>query len=215
MGLRAIWVRAAAGLAVLALAAGAALAKPPKAAALTAADKADLARIEAYLNDITTVRARFLQASSNGGYAEGKVYVSRPGRLRFEYDPPVPVLIVADGSWLIYQDKELDQVSHLPLDSTPAGILVRPNVSFAGELVVTSFQRQAGTLTVTVTETKNPEMGTLALVFEERPLSLKKWIVTDSQGVTTTVALQDVRFGMPLESDLFKFEYQPAKPPDN
>ena len=184
-------------------------------APLNAADAADIVRIEAYLNAIGTLQARFLQVSSDGGFAEGDFYLSRPGRLRIAYDPPVPVLIVANGRHLIYFDKELNQVTYLPLDSTPAGILVDDHVSFSGRLQVTRFERGQQVLRATLVQTEDPLAGSITLIFSERPLALKKWAVEDAQGTTTTVSLFSARIGVPLDPDLFEFTPPPESDPVN
>lgn len=189
------------------LAAGAALlvAAAP-ALALSDADKADVQRIEQYLNRMDTVRARFFQRSSDNTFAEGNLYLWRPGRMRIEYDPPTPILIVADGTFLIYFDKSLEQVSYLGLDATPAGILLRETVSFSGDLEVTAFERGAGVLRVTVVQAKDPLAGSITMVFADDPLILRKWTVTDAQGVITEVSLLGARFGVELDPELFRFK---------
>ena len=187
-------------MAVAALPAGAGA-----AARLSATDKADVARVGDYLNTMTTLQARFLQVASSGAYAEGSIYISRPGKLRIEYDPPVPVLMVSAGSWLIYYDKELEQVSYLGIDSTPAGYFVSEKIDFGGDITVTRFERRHGVLRLSLVKTDEPLEGTITLVFRDRPLALKKWIVTDAQGVETTVSLVGVRSGHDLNPDLFRF----------
>jgi len=176
------------------------------AADLDAGARADIGRIETYLNRLTTVRARFLQVSSTGEYAEGSLYLNRPGRLRIDYEPPVPVEIIADGSRLIYHDRKLEQVTYLPLGSTPAGILVKEKVSLIGdELTVTDFERGPKSLRVTVVRTEEPLEGSLTLVFGDRPLELRKWSISDAQGTVTNVSLMNARFGVPLDDELFRF----------
>ncbi len=177
------------------------------AADLSAADVADIRRVESYLNKLSTVKARFLQVSSNGAQAEGDLYISRPGRMRIQYDPPSPVFIVADGSWLIYVDKELDQVSYVPLESTPAGILLDKKISIiGGDFTVTHFENVAGVIRITLYKTDDPGKGILTLVFSDRPLALKKWTITDAQGILTSVSLIGSRFGVALDDGLFKFK---------
>ena len=175
------------------------------AAGLSASDKADVARVEDYLNTMTTLQARFLQVASNGAYAEGSIYISRPGKLRIEYDPPVPVLMVSAGSWLIYYDKELEQVSYLGIDSTPAGYFVSEKIDLGGEITVTGFERRRGALRLSLVKTDDPLEGSITLVFRDRPLALKKWVVTDAQGIETTVSLVGVRSGLDLNPELFRF----------
>ncbi len=182
-------------------------AAPPRAATLSADDRADIGRIEAYLNRIGTLKARFLQVSSTGDLSEGTLFISRPGKLRIEYDPPVPILIVASRGVLTYFDKELEQVSEIDLQSTPAGILVGENISFfSGDFTLTRFEHQADAARVTLVRTEDPQEGSLTLIFSDRPLTLRKWIVTDAQGVKTTVSLLKTRFGLPLNPELFTFE---------
>ncbi|MFQ5766094.1 MAG: outer membrane lipoprotein carrier protein LolA [Rhodospirillales bacterium] len=176
-------------------------------AALSADDKADISRIEAYLNRIKTMEARFLQVSSNGDYSEGDLYFSKPGKMRLEYDDPKPVLIVADGVNLAYFDKELEQVSYYDLEATQAAILLRDRISFSsGEVIVTSFERGPGVLRITVIKGDNPMEGNLTLIFSDNPLGLKKWTITDAQGIVTNVSLLGPRFGAPLDPDLFHVE---------
>ncbi|TVR99368.1 MAG: outer membrane lipoprotein carrier protein LolA [Rhodospirillales bacterium] len=179
----------------------------PQAAEIGSEARRDLARIERYLNAMTTVRARFLQVASNGQFAEGNIYIARPGNMRVEYDPPTPVLIVADGTWLIYYDQELEQVSYIPLRSTPVSILTRQDVSLTdGDLLVTDFTRDGGSLRLTVVQKDDPWSGSVTLVFDENPMTLRKWTVVDAQGVEIQVSLVTARFDIPLDRDLFQFK---------
>lgn len=183
-----------------------AVAQQPRAAKLTAEDKAEIGRIEDYLNGLKTLESRFLQVTSTGEYSEGKLHLDRPGRLRIEYDPPVPVLIVANRGLLTYFDKELQQVSHVPLSSTPAGILVRDKIALlSDEFVITGIERESQAVRLSLVRASDPQEGSLALVLADRPLELKKWMVTDAQGVTTTVSLLDARTGIAIDPKLFEF----------
>ena len=193
-------------LGVSALGVSEAAAARPRAADITGEERAEIQRIERYLNGMTTMQARFLQASSNGQYAEGSLYISRPGKLRIEYDPPVPVLIVTDGTFLIYYDKQLEQVSHIPLGSTPASILTRPDIRLTGgDLILTGFESKGGALRVTVVQASDPYSGQVTLVFDRDPLALRKWTVVDAQGIETDVSLIAARVDIPLDPDLFRF----------
>jgi len=183
-----------------------ALAATPTAAVdavpLTVAQRATLDRVVAYLNDIDSVEARFVQISA-GGIAEGQIYLDRPGRMRLEYNPPVPVLMVAKSPWLMYVDHELKQTSFVPLSSTPAAILLRESIKLDDTLVVTDVERALNAVRVTVAQADHPEAGTLTLVLQDQPLRLVKWRVVDAQGEVIDVALIDARFGVPLDSELF------------
>ena len=186
---------------------GLVLADPPKRPAYSATDTVDIKRVEAYLNNLKTLNARFLQVTSTGGYSEGELFISRPGKMRIEYKPPVPILIIADGHWLIYNDKELEQVNYVDLKSTPAGVLVAEKVSFTdGDYRVAKIQRRANTLRLLVTKKEDEAEGAVTLIFSDSPLVLKKWAITDAQGVQTTISLLGTRFGVPLDPKLFEFD---------
>jgi outer membrane lipoprotein-sorting protein len=174
---------------------------------LSKQDIADLVRIENQLNSIKTMHARFLQVSSNGTYSEGQIYLSRPGRMRIEYDPPVLVTVIADGSSLIYIDKEMDQVTAVLLSLTPAELLLRNDLSLVSdEILVTGFKRSPGVIRISLVKADDPLEGQLTLIFSDAPLELRKWAITDAQGVKTTVSLLGPRFGMPLERQLFEYD---------
>jgi outer membrane lipoprotein-sorting protein len=163
-----------------------------------------LRRLETYLGAITTMKADFLQVASTGEVAQGMFYMRRPGKLRIDYAPPSPVLIVADGHRLIYYDKELETVNMVPIEDTLAAFLVRETVRFSGDVTVTGFSHDGGLLRVVLARTKEPEGGSLGLIFDDDPLRLRQWIVTDAQGISTRVSLADATFGIELADSLFE-----------
>ncbi len=176
------------------------------AAAPTDADKKDLQRIEEYFTGITTMQARFLQLSPNGRTAEGNLFISRPGRLRFEYDPPVPYLLVVDGSQVIFYDKELDTPTYVSLSSTPLEFLLGPTVKLSGSVTVTNVERRPGILRITLVQTSSPKDGQVIITFTERPIEVKKWALVDAKGTTVEVAIFDPRLGLKLDPKLFTFD---------
>ena len=174
--------------------------------AMADTDAQEIAKAETWLNQVKTLKARFLQVSSDGGSVEGSAYLWRPGRLRLEYDPPSPILLVADGSFLIYYDRQLDTTSYADLESSPAGILVRANVKLdSGDLQVLKVGHAPGLLEVTVTKRDDPGEGRITLVFTEAPFQLRQWRVIDPEGKTTTLSLYDARTGMDLDKHLLEF----------
>lgn len=191
------------GLTLAGLALSAILSPMPAARAAVSAEAETIARVEDYLNGIKTLHSRFVQVASNGDYAEGDVFVDRPGRLRFEYDPPSPVLLIANGLSLLYYDKELRQSSFVPLWETPLWFLMREDVKLSGGVEVTKVGRGAGTLSVTLQEKKAEGAGAVTLRFSDNPLTLRKWEITDPQGITTEVALVNPKFGVKIDRDMF------------
>ena len=173
---------------------------------MTDNEKATVNRVEKYLNELFTLKSRFLQATSTGSYTEGTLYLSRPGKMRIEYDPPVKLLIVADGYWLIYNDIELDQITHLPLQTTPANILLKEKISLLNrDLMITKVENTPGIISITLVPT-DENRSQITLVFSDNPLELKKWVVVDNQGVTTSVSLLSTQRDISLDSKLFKIK---------
>ena len=171
---------------------------------LSNSELADVKRAERYLNELHTLKSRFLQATSTGEFREGTFYLSRPGKMRIEYDPPAQLLIVADGTWLIYHDMELDQITHLPLRTTTANILLKKKITLkGGDLEVSKVEKAPGIISITVIPS-DKDTGQLTLVFSNKPLKLKKWIVVDPQGMTTSVSLLSTQRDILLDKELFE-----------
>jgi outer membrane lipoprotein-sorting protein len=196
---------------LLALSAAPADAAPVAATSLSPQDQADLHRIEAYLDGLKTLTARFEQTSEDGAGAAGKVWLSRPGRMRFEYAPPQKLTIVSNGDYVAVDDQELKQVQFYPVESTPAWFLLREGIKLSGDVTVSGFERGPKTLRVTCVETKDPKSGSITLVFSDEPLTLRQWSVLDAQGRTTNVALTDAEPSGTIDAGLFKLPAQPNK----
>lgn len=177
---------------------------PPRAVSLTARDRTDVARIEAYLNGLRTLRARFLQVAPDGGITEGNAWIERPGRMRFEYDPPSPLLLVAGNGGGMFYDRSLKQVTHFPLSSTPLGILLSDNLKLAGDVSISGIERLPGQIQVSMFRTGSPGDGSITLVLADNPLSLRQWMITDAQQRETTVSLFNVTLGGRFEQKLFE-----------
>ncbi len=194
--------------AAFAIAAFVALIPPDgRAAQLSSADEQAVSEVEDYLNSFATMHSRFIQIAPDGGHASGSIYLKRPEKMRVEYDPPVPILIVSTGIWLIYLDMELGQVTHLPVDSSPVAVLAREKMTFGEEVEVVRVARADGDLRLTIVDNRDfsADLGEITLVFAENPLRLRKWTVLDAQGLVTTVTLIDPRFNIALDPVLFKF----------
>jgi outer membrane lipoprotein-sorting protein len=175
----------------------------------TTADESDqdaLARVEAYMNALDTIQSRFVQANPDGSYSEGTMYLQRPGRLRFEYDPPDPYLIIARGKWFIFIDTDLDHATYLPLEQTPAYFIVRENIRFGDKLRVTTLRRGDNVLRVELEQTDQPDAGRVMLIFTDNPLQLRKWRIVDAQGNLTDTTLINPRYGVPLDDSLFIYQ---------
>lgn len=169
--------------------------------------EANIARLEAYLSQLTTIQADFTQVAPSGELAEGKFFLKRPGKMRWQYAPPTPILLVSNGKTVTFFDSSLDQVNYISLDDTLAGFLAQKDIrlkSKATELV--AFEAMAGVLRATIRQRGKPEQGSLMLEFQDRPLALKNMRITDASGNTTSVQLQNASFGVKLPEKLFVFE---------
>lgn len=181
---------------------------------LTPQDRADLARIETYLNGLRTLKARFLQVAPDGATTEGTAWLQRPGRMRFEYDKPSPFLLVAGFGSAVFYDRQLNQTTSVPLATTPLGILLSDNFKMSGDITVTGIVRQPGQIQVTTTRTSTPADGTLTLVFADNPLALRQWAVVDAQRQETRVSLFNIQLGGDFDPRMFEFN-DPRLPNNN
>lgn len=170
---------------------------------------AEITAVEKYLNEIRTLKARFIQTAPNGQQVAGTFLMRRPGRMRFDYDPPVTDFIVADGMFIHYYDGEMKQGSRTLISQSLANFFLRKDLSLSGDLDVTDVQRGGGLLMVSLAQTDDKGAGTLVLGFAEKPaLELKKWRIVDAEGSITEVELFETRTGLKLDKDLFHY-YDP------
>lgn len=166
--------------------------------------KSELAAIESYLNNLQNLKAKFVQTSANGDVA-GKFYLSRPGKMRVEYLNEPKILIVVNGSVLSYQDLELDEISNISTNTTPASFLTRPNISFAAKDVeITNIVKKNDSITVSLIKKNRTEAGEFSLTFKMQPnLEFEKMQVTNDLGESTTITLHEVNFPQDLDDNLF------------
>ena len=162
-------------------------------------------RVEAYFNAMTTFRARFLQIAQNGATAEGLAMIWRPSRMRFEYDPPEPTLLVAADGQFFHYDRVLRSPTVVTVSSTPLGVLLRSPLRLSGDVTVTGVERAGGLLRLTVFRTAAPNEGRITLVLDENPMVLRQWAVLDAQGLTTRVTLSQIETGVRFDPFLFQF----------
>ncbi|MBS0959346.1 outer membrane lipoprotein carrier protein LolA [Acetobacter thailandicus] len=182
-----------------------------QAAPLTAADRAWLARIESVMNSTSTFKAHMQQVDGEGKISSGTIWVKRPGQMRLAYDPPSPILMVANDNKIVFRDNQLDQTTVIPVERTPLGLLLGRHISFSDGVTVTGFHAEGGQIQVSVVRTSSPQDGSLTLVFNEKPVSLSSWSVLDAQGHETHVTLSDMQKNLPVSSDLFTLPAQPEE----
>jgi outer membrane lipoprotein-sorting protein len=170
------------------------------------APPAELARIQNYLSGLHSLKARFLQIAPDGTTSQGTAWMVRPGRMRFQYDPPSPLLLVAGHGLFIFRDNQLRQTTNIPLDRTPLGILLADNIQLSGGAVrLTNYLQDGNRIEVTLVRGSSPGEGSLTLIFQADPLALREWIVTDAQRRETRISLFDVQLGGSYPDSLFTY----------
>lgn len=176
---------------------------PQNALALSDYERSVLSVVEQSLNRISTTQGRFMQVSAAGRIARGSIYISRPGKMRFEYDPPSPLMIVADGYWVMQVDKELENTATKRLSSTPLSFILQQNVSFDNGVNVASMETVGDSILITVFDERKPTDGTLTLIVDRSTFELKAWQIVDKRGERTTVRLENMAYGVSLDPNLF------------
>ncbi len=164
-----------------------------------------LDRISAYFNALRTLEARFTQFNGDGSRSTGKLYIQRPGRARFEYDPPERALVMAGGGQLAIFDGRSNErrPEQYPLAKTPLNVILERKVDLKRRESIVSHGGTADATTVVAMDPDNPDYGRIALVFSEDPLRLVEWTTYDTSGAQTRVVLTDIRSGHNLPSRLF------------
>lgn len=175
----------------------------PNGLAFAGVDDKDLVdRVLAAIERISTLQSNFTQIAPSGATSTGKFYLRRPGLLRFEYDKPTPLLIVATGGTVFIRDEALETTDSYPVGRTPLKYLLRKRVEL-GEAKIVSVHRGEDTVAVTFASDKEETDGQLSVVMKGPDLQLKEWIVRDPQNGVTMVTLSDVRLGAEIPNRLF------------
>ena len=180
----------------------AALALPAMARKLT------LDEISAYLNSFKTAEAAFTQINGDGSKSTGRLFIKRPGRVRFEYDPPQKALVLASaGTVAIFDPKSNQAAEQYPLKRTPLNLILKRRVDLKRAKMVVGHKSDGKTTTIIAQDPKHPEYGNIELVFASDPVRLKKWIINDDAGGRTVVILEDMKTGVSLQPSLFSIPY--------
>jgi outer membrane lipoprotein-sorting protein len=171
--------------------------------AMTQADRDELDAVSAYLNSIVTLKGGFIQIAPSGDMSEGTFYLSKPGKLRFEYNPPVPTLLVADGHGVAVVNKRLKTIDTYPLFETPLHLILDKTIDIRHSPQFVSMQHQQGTVVINMRSNQAHSKANISLVFSEPAYELRQWTVLDNQGLATTVALRDLQPGATVSPSLF------------
>jgi outer membrane lipoprotein-sorting protein len=179
---------------------------------LSSRDRDELDAISAYLNSIVTLKGGFLQVEPDGNVAEGTVYISKPGRMRFEYKPPVPTLVVSDGSTVAVANTRLNTVDRYPLFETPLSLILSKTIDIRHSANLVSIEHQGGQFLIHLRGNQAHTKANITLTFAEPQYELLQWMVVDDQGLSTTVALRNLQAGAVLSPTLFVLPDKSAAP---
>jgi outer membrane lipoprotein-sorting protein len=199
----------AAAFAALVVSAPLAVAPVAQAQAIKPAVPSQLTEAVAALRGISTMRANFTQTDRNGQSMNGVITLQRPGKIRFQYAPGIPLLVVSDGSALTMVDYEVKQVQRWPIRNSPLGVLLDPNrdVSRYGKLQATN---DPNVIAIEVRDRAHPEFGVITLIFVRKAsapggLELTSWVALDSQNKRTTVRLSSHQYGVAVPANAFRY----------
>jgi outer membrane lipoprotein-sorting protein len=177
-----------------------------------AAEKIPLSALSDYLNGLTTVEADFTQVNSDGSISTGKIFINRPGRVRFEYAPPDRSLVIAGGQQVaIFDAKSNQPPEQYPLKRTPLNLILAKDIDLGRAKMVVGHSDDGTSTRVTAQDPENPEYGTIELVFTSSPVELRQWVITDDLGAQTTVILGEMAKGGKMKASLFDITAETAK----
>lgn len=174
---------------------------------VAAQDKIAIAELNRYLNSLKTAQGSFVQINPDNTLSRGTFFLSRPGRMRFEYKPPNNALVVAgQGKLAVFDGKSNQGPQQYPLHRTPLSIILKRQVNLgqSGMLVAHSFE--GNSTSITAQDPEHPDQGNVKLVFTDSPTELRQWIVTDQSGQRTTVNLDKLTVGGRLPTGIFDID---------
>ena len=176
------------------------------------AEKISLNEISSYFNAMTTAEAQFSQITDTGETSTGRLFIRRPGRIRFEYDPPEETLVVVGGGQVaVFDPKSRDEPQRFPLRHSPLNLVLEREVDLAQrDMVVAHFEAESQTA-VTLQDAENPDYGFIQLIFTNNPVQLREWIVQDNSGGRTQIVLDSLTEGGRLSNVLFDIQYEMQK----
>ncbi len=177
-----------------------------------AAEALSLDRISRYLNGLGSLKGAFSQINADGTISTGTLYMKRPGRVRFEYDPPEAALVMAGaGQLAIFDGKSNQPPEQYPLRRTPLHLILKRNVDLGVEAMVVDHRFDGIATSVSLQDPRRPDYGMIRLVFSGPPVELRQWVIAGSDGSETTVVLGDLERDVTLASSLFNISLEAEK----
>ncbi|MBP6985688.1 MAG: outer membrane lipoprotein carrier protein LolA [Alphaproteobacteria bacterium] len=165
---------------------------------------ARIPQIEKYLANLKTFEADLTQQNPDGSQARGKFFLNRPKKFRIKYTEPKELILVSDGSFFIEYDPKEDIPNFISLESTPASLFLQDKITLSGEVSIRYLKEKDGLIFVELYKTKDPDVGSITLIFSDKPMSMIGWIINDAQQNTTAITLQNIKENQPIQDSLFE-----------
>ena len=160
-------------------------------------------KIENFFKNLQTLEANFIQVSPSGDVSNGKIYLDLPGKMRIDYENPDNLLITCQGFWIVIQDRDSKTTNNVPLKSSPFSIFLEDKSILNNENFKTKFGVTSGVISLEIKSQEKDKLEGIVLEFSETPFNLKKWIILDTFGESTTVLIQDAKYNNELSHLLF------------
>jgi len=179
-------------------------AEAAKDAELTPEDLTQVNKVSGFFNGFQTLTGQFAQVGPRGNVSNGVFYISKPGKMRFEYNPPSPYLIVSDGTWVVIKNKKNQRTDHYPLSATPLKLVLSNQVDLAKQAKILNVRVEGGSIVLTLADKNRAVPGQLALIYSEEKATIEQWTVIDGEGRRTTISLTGISAGAQHDASLFK-----------
>lgn len=170
---------------------------------LDADQKASIVKLNNYINSFQSLKCNFVQISPRGQTTQGVLLISKPGKLRFDYAAPNPLLIVSDGKWLTIKDRKRERGDQFPLSATPLRLVVSSKIDLLAETDVIGFEKKDGLTSISLADRKDKLGGFITLIFDETRNELQQWVIVDGKDRRTTVQLANIETGGTFDPKLF------------
>lgn len=178
---------------------------------LSADQQAAVEEVNTYFNSFRTLRGRFTQLGHTGNVTSGVVLISKPGKMRFEYAPPNPFVVVSDGRWVAVVNRNKKVADQYPLSTTPLRLLLADQMDLLRDAYIKAADIQDGLITLRLQDKDQMVSGELVLIYDSNAYALRQWIVVDGDGRRTTISLEGLEADQPSDAKLFVVEIKQKK----
>ena len=182
---------------------------------LTPEQSAAVDEVETYFNAFISLSGKFTQLGHSGNITSGDLLISKPGKMRFEYAPPNPYVVISDGTWVAIVNREKQSADQYPLSTTPLRLLLGQKMDLRKDAYILAADLQDGLVTLRLQDRDQFVAGELVLIYDSNNFALRQWIVVDGQGKRTTISLDNISLNTAVSADLFRINIKRSRPGKN